>query len=65
MIRGWTSIKHKESGRPYMNMGRLRSFLKDLLLYELRNYIVEPKSTKNNDGDADMALSPNRKLLKM
>jgi len=30
----------RSSDSPYMDKGRLRSFLKELLLYELRNYSI-------------------------
>jgi hypothetical protein len=46
----------KSIGSPLVDKGKLRAFLKDPLLEELRNYSNWQKSAKKNDGAANQAL---------
>jgi hypothetical protein len=46
----------KSIGSPFVDKGKLRTFLKDPLLKSLRNYSTWQKSAKGNDGASDRAL---------
>jgi hypothetical protein len=46
----------KSNGSPFVDKGKLRTFLKDPLLKELGNYSNRQKSAKRNDGASDRAL---------
>jgi hypothetical protein len=46
----------KSIGSPFVDKGKLRTFLKDPLLIELRNYSTWQESAKRNDGVSDTAL---------
>jgi hypothetical protein len=46
----------KSIGSPFVDKGKLRTFLNDPLLKELGNYSTSQKSAKINDGASDRAL---------
>jgi len=48
--------KHRKTGSPFIDKGRLRAFSKGSLLQKLGNYSASTKSSYENDEAANTAL---------